>query len=48
MEFLELRTFHAPPWRWLVIGSVGIDRQTGRVRILSVVLVITDRQTGNP
>ena len=32
---------------WLVECFVGIDQQTGPVRILSVVLVITSRHTGN-
>lgn len=41
MEFLELRTFRAPPEGWAVDRFAGIDPWTGPVRILSVVLVIT-------
>ena len=41
MEFLELRTFRAPPEGWAVDRFAGIDPRTGPVRILSVVLVIT-------
>ena len=33
--------------QWMVIAVAGIDRETGPVRILSVVLMITLRHTGN-
>ena len=42
------RVRFAPTRRWLVDRFAGIDQQSGPVRILSVVLVITPRHTGNP
>ena len=47
IEMLWLRTFFAPRFRWLFECVEGISRPVGPVRILSVVLMITSRQTGN-
>ena len=42
-----MRSFYVPQDDGVVASVVGIDHKTGPVRILSVVMVITYRHTGN-